>query len=164
MSSETSGQTTEGKTEEAVPVGTKPSAVKGEWKCPSKDGHIHREDVRKVWKECQEESFWYRALPLSLGSMAVTGGLIYNGVWKQSKRLGPFPKLAVAGILGFAVGKASYMSTCRSKFQTLGIEGPGFGPWSKGGPKFGHGPRKCHHVCEECKKGVPAAPTEETKS
>ncbi|KAG7514686.1 hypothetical protein JOB18_040099 [Solea senegalensis] len=102
MSSETSGQTTEGKTEEAVAVGTKPTAVKGEWKCPSNDGHIHREDVRKVWKECQEESFWYRALPLSLGSMAVTGGLIYNGVWKQSKRLGPFPKLAVAGILGYA--------------------------------------------------------------
>lgn len=24
------------------------------------DHHIHREDVRKIWKECQEESFWYR--------------------------------------------------------------------------------------------------------
>lgn len=22
--------------------------------------HVHREDLRKVWKECQEESFWYR--------------------------------------------------------------------------------------------------------
>nr|XP_057929881.1 OCIA domain-containing protein 2 isoform X2 [Doryrhamphus excisus] len=66
-----------------------------EWRCPFGDGHIHREDVRKVWKECQEQSFWYRALPFSLGSMAITGALIYNDVWKKSKRFGPFPKLAV---------------------------------------------------------------------
>jgi len=37
----------------------------------------------------------------------------------------------VAGILGFAVGKASYMGPCRDKFQQLGLEfGPG--PWGKG--------------------------------
>ncbi|KAM9358474.1 OCIA domain-containing protein 2 isoform 2-T2 [Symphorus nematophorus] len=131
------------------------------------DRHIHRDDVRKVWKECQEESFWYRALPLSLGSMAVTGGLIYNGIWKSSKRFGPFPKLAVAGILGYAVGKASYAGTCRSKFQALGPgekDGKGFGPWSEGG-RFGPGRgHRCHHVCEECKKKAQAAPAEELKS
>nr|XP_057929880.1 OCIA domain-containing protein 2 isoform X1 [Doryrhamphus excisus] len=122
-----------------------------EWRCPFGDGHIHREDVRKVWKECQEQSFWYRALPFSLGSMAITGALIYNDVWKKSKRFGPFPKLAVAGILGYAMGKASYVSTCRRKFQELGIE-PMFGPWS------GPGQRSCHHVCEECKKKTEAPP------
>uniref|UniRef100_A0A3Q2Z0R8 OCIA domain containing 2 n=1 Tax=Hippocampus comes TaxID=109280 RepID=A0A3Q2Z0R8_HIPCM len=72
----------------------KENATKGEWKCPTSQGHIPSEDVRKVWKECQQESFWYRALPLSVGSMAVTGTLIYNGIWKTSKRFGPFPKLA----------------------------------------------------------------------
>uniref|UniRef100_A0A8C8DY05 OCIA domain containing 2 n=1 Tax=Oryzias sinensis TaxID=183150 RepID=A0A8C8DY05_9TELE len=72
--------------------------------------------------------FPHSALPLSLGSMAVTGGLIYNGVWKSSKRFGPFPKLAVAGLLGFAVGKASYIRTCQSKFQELGLKD--FGPGS----------------------------------
>uniref|UniRef100_A0A3B4VM19 OCIA domain containing 2 n=1 Tax=Seriola dumerili TaxID=41447 RepID=A0A3B4VM19_SERDU len=116
--------------------------------CPVSDHHVHREDVRKIWKECQEESFWYRALPFSLGSMAVTGGLIYNGIWKSSKRFGPFPKLAVAGILGYAVGKASYVETCRSKFQELGC----------------YPNRSCHHVCEECKKTSQAAPAEEVKS
>ncbi|KAI4878258.1 hypothetical protein NFI96_011769 [Prochilodus magdalenae] len=127
--------------------------AKGGWACPIADKHIHREDVKKVWKECQEESFWYRALPLSLGSMAVTGGLIYNGVWKQSKRFGPFPKLIVAGILGYAIGKVSYMGTCNEKFQKLGPEfskgfGPGFGP-----PCFGKcGNRHCKHECKECKK------------
>ncbi|KAG7228775.1 hypothetical protein INR49_008553 [Caranx melampygus] len=106
--------------------------------------------------------------------MAVTGGLIYNGVWKSSKRFGPFPKLAVAGILGYAVGKASYVGTCRSKFQQLGIGdekgfGPGFGPWSKGGrigpfSNSGPGHRSCNHVCEECKRMPQAAPAEEVKS
>ncbi|XP_006790604.1 OCIA domain-containing protein 2 [Neolamprologus brichardi] len=159
MSAEISGQTVP--TGEPAAAGSGSAPIKGGWKCPLSDAHVHREDVRKVWKECQEESFWYRALPLSLGSMAVTGGLIYQGIWKSSKRFGPFPKLAVAGILGFAVGKASYVGTCQSKFQELGIQGgPGIGPWSKRdhpGHRHREG-RPCHHVCEECKKNAPAAP------
>ncbi|KAM9831900.1 OCIA domain-containing protein 2 [Neosynchiropus ocellatus] len=144
---------------------------KGEWKCPLGDRHIHRDEMRKVWKECQEESFWYRALPLSLGSMAITGLLINQGTLTSSKRFGPFPKLAVAGVVGYLVGKASYMRTCRSKFETLGFEGrPPVGPWSEGGPfnwkgsgPRGPGRRHCHHVCEECKK-APATPAEDIKS
>ncbi|XP_060885125.1 OCIA domain-containing protein 2 [Labrus mixtus] len=168
MSSETTGETVTLKTEEGA-AAAGDAAGKRDWKCPMGDRHIHRDDVRKAWKECQEESFWYRALPLSLGSMAVTGGLIYNGVWNSSKRLGPFPKLAVAGILGFAVGKASYVGTCRGKLQELGLkDGPGFGPWSEGGRgpwKSGPGHRSCHHVCDECKKKGDAspAPAEQTK-
>ncbi|XP_017278892.2 OCIA domain-containing protein 2 [Kryptolebias marmoratus] len=145
-----------------APVKTDSASGKRDWKCPLSDAHVHREDVKKVWKECQEESFWYRALPLSVSSMAVTGGLIYNGVWKSSARFGPFPKLAVAGLLGFAVGKASYIGMCRSKFQDLGIkDGPGFGPWSKKG-HHGPGHRSCDHVCEECKKKDQPAPAEQT--
>lgn len=157
MSSETAEQTP------AVPAS--PAGGKREWKYAIGEHHIHREDLRKVWKECQEESLWYRALPLSLGSMALTGGLIYNGVWKSSKRFGPFPKLAVAGILGFFVGRASYAPKCRSKFKKLGLE-DGFGPWAGGhpfGPKSDRGHR-CHHVCEECKKKSQTAPAEEVKS
>ncbi|KAJ3599638.1 hypothetical protein NHX12_033594 [Muraenolepis orangiensis] len=125
---------------------------------------IQREEMRKVWKECSEESFWYRALPYSVAGMTVTGVLLYNGIWKASKRFGPFPKLAVAGILGFAVGKASYVTTCRDKFQQLGLElgpgpgGPGFGPaW---GPQYRH----CRHVCEECKTQTPATAAEKEHS
>ncbi|XP_061593955.1 OCIA domain-containing protein 2 [Cololabis saira] len=163
MSSETTGQFLIVKTEEAA---------EGRHKCPVSDSHIHKEDVKKIWKECQEESFWYRALPLSLGGMAVTGGLIYNGVWNSSKRLGPFPKLAVAGILGYAVGKASYVGTCRSKFKELGFkDGPGFGPGYGPGSGPGFGPkswkghpaqeqRGCHHVCKECKKEAEPAAAE----
>ncbi|KAM9435736.1 OCIA domain-containing protein 2 [Clarias gariepinus] len=125
--------------------------------CPLGDKKFPNDEMKKIWKECKEESFWYRAFPLSLGSMALTGGLIYNGVWKQSKRFGPFPKLAVAGIVGYAVGKASYMPTCREKFRKLGPEfdigcGPNWGPWF--GPPFSRccSHRKCNHVCQECKK------------
>ncbi|KAF4070903.1 hypothetical protein AMELA_G00278890 [Ameiurus melas] len=137
--------------------GVQPGTKKGfGLECPIADKRFQNDEVKHIWKECQEESFWYRALPLSLGSMAITGGLIYNGVWKQSKRFGPFPKLAVAGIIGYAVGKASYMGTCREKFQKLGPEfskgfGPGWGGPGCGGPG-GCGHKHCTHVCQECKK------------
>ncbi|XP_073712071.1 OCIA domain-containing protein 2 isoform X1 [Misgurnus anguillicaudatus] len=135
---------------------------KAEWKlqCPINDPKFPKDDVVKIWKECQYESFWYRALPLSVGSMTVTGGLIYSGVWNKSKRFGYFPKLILAGILGYAVGKASYIPTYREKFTKLDPEfkkafGSGFGP-----PGFGPGHKHCHHVCEKCKKeGTEATPT-----
>lgn len=30
--------------------------------CPVGDRHVHKDDLRKVWKECQEEGFWYRGM------------------------------------------------------------------------------------------------------
>ncbi|XP_061094839.1 OCIA domain-containing protein 2 [Conger conger] len=133
-----------------------------EGKCPLGNRHVNREEVRQILRECQEESFWYRAVPLSLGGLAITGALIYKGVLVPSKRFGPFPKLAAAGIIGYILGKASYMRTCRKKFHRLGFEpgrrafGPGF--W---GPGFGPGhSRHCHHVCNECEKSKSTAPPE----
>ncbi|XP_073673098.1 OCIA domain-containing protein 2 [Garra rufa] len=140
-----------------------------QFQCPIADPRFPREDIKQIWKECQYESFWYRALPLSAGSMAVTGSLIYSGVWKKSNRFGYFPKLLLAGIVGYAVGKASYVRTCREKFNNKlgpefakGFGPPGFGP---GGCKPGH--THCIHVCEKCKKEeaqatttAPAAPTQ----
>ncbi|KAJ8397498.1 hypothetical protein AAFF_G00437740 [Aldrovandia affinis] len=31
-----------------------------ERKCPLGDEHVHREDVKRIFRECQQESFWYR--------------------------------------------------------------------------------------------------------
>lgn len=51
---------------------------------------------------------------------------------------------SVAGIIGYAVGKLSYMRTCGEKFAKLGPEftqgygpgwGPGFGPPFYGGQR-----------------------------
>ncbi|XP_068176051.1 OCIA domain-containing protein 2 [Antennarius striatus] len=151
MTSGEAGQTITVTTEAAEPAAAGPAALKGTWMCPIGDHHIHQNDFRMVWKECQEESFWYRALPFSAAGMTFTGILIYNGIWKSSKRFGPFPKLIGAGIFGFALGKASYAGTCRKKFQQLG-----FGP-DRYGKDRDHRLR-CHHVCDECKKKAESAP------
>uniref|UniRef100_A0A4W4GNW1 OCIA domain-containing protein n=1 Tax=Electrophorus electricus TaxID=8005 RepID=A0A4W4GNW1_ELEEL len=65
--------------------------------------------MSSIWRERNEESFWYRALPLSLGSMAVTAGLIYNGTYCH---------LLETLCLCFA----SYIGACKEKFQRLGPE------------------------------------------
>ncbi|XP_075715746.1 OCIA domain-containing protein 2 [Rhinoderma darwinii] len=134
----------------------KPAPQKSLMHCPM--SHAHREEFGKVIKECKEESFWYRALPLSLTSMLATQALIYQGYLSKNKRFGSLPKLALAGILGFAIGKISYVGTCRQKFEKLGVQNPfeaGFAPGVAGafGPGFFRRHDKhCHHTCEECKK------------
>ncbi|XP_048449310.1 OCIA domain-containing protein 2 isoform X1 [Rhincodon typus] len=92
--------------------------------------------------ECKSESFWYRALPLSLASMLASQGLVYKGILSPSKRFGSTPKVALAGVLGFVVGKISYVGACRQKFQNAGF--PAFGTTFPYG--FGNFPLgKPHH-------------------
>ncbi|XP_051472790.1 OCIA domain-containing protein 2-like isoform X2 [Apus apus] len=61
--------------------------------CPISQ-HQNAEEVARIRKECKRESFWYRALPLSLGSMLVTQGLVSKGVFSASPRFGALPKMA----------------------------------------------------------------------
>uniref|UniRef100_A0A4W3IDA4 OCIA domain-containing protein n=1 Tax=Callorhinchus milii TaxID=7868 RepID=A0A4W3IDA4_CALMI len=110
--------------------------------------HAHSDEIKKIIIECKRESFWYRAVPLSLGSMLLTQGLLYKGILSPSKRFGSIPKVALAGILGFAIGKISYVGACRKKFQ-----GAGFHPFGDGFPQgFRNFPfQQPPHVCKECK-------------
>ncbi|GAB5570833.1 OCIA domain-containing protein 2 isoform X1 [Prionailurus iriomotensis] len=125
--------------------------------CPKSKLHIHRGEISKIIRECQEESFWKRALPFSLVSMLATQGLVHHAsidiAWSpdnkksylaSNPRFGSLPKVALAGILGFALGKASYIRVCQSKFHSVEdqLRGAGFGP--------GHN-RHCLLTCEECK-------------
>uniref|UniRef100_A0A8C5MCP7 OCIA domain containing 2 n=1 Tax=Leptobrachium leishanense TaxID=445787 RepID=A0A8C5MCP7_9ANUR len=151
--------------EEQAP--SKPVGPSSTMHCPI--SHAHREDFAKIMKECKEESFWQRALPLSLGSMLVTQGLLYQGYLKPNKRFGPLPKLVLAGLLGFAIGKISYAKVCQKKFEKAGMKpmfDSGFVPAFTGGffPPFKqHHHKKCHHTCEECKAkaaGEQKPPTE----
>nr|XP_009938860.1 PREDICTED: OCIA domain-containing protein 2 [Opisthocomus hoazin] len=106
--------------------------------CPT--SHIHNaEEIARIREECKKESFWYRALPLSVGSMLVTQGLVSKGIFSANPRFGALPKVAIAGVLGFAIGKMSYIGECQKKFQKIG--GVPFGPQQK---------RHCHHACREC--------------
>ncbi|KAM6362341.1 OCIA domain-containing protein 2 isoform 1-T3 [Alca torda] len=106
--------------------------------CPNSQTH-NAEEIARIRKECKKESFWYRALPLSLGSMLVTQGLVSKGIFSASPRFSALPKMAIAGVLGFAIGKMSYMGECQKKFQKIGIV-----------PSCPQQKRRCHHTCKEC--------------
>ncbi|XP_051889546.1 OCIA domain-containing protein 2 isoform X2 [Pristis pectinata] len=90
-----------------------------------RDGSVsifNDQKIAKIIMECKRESFWFRALPLSLGSMLVTQGLVHKGILSPSKRFGSIPKVALAGVLGFVIGKISYMGVCRKKFQNVDFQ------------------------------------------
>ncbi|XP_017734171.1 OCIA domain-containing protein 2 isoform X2 [Rhinopithecus roxellana] len=94
--------------------------------CPKSKLHIHRAEISKIMQECQEESFWKR------------------GYLTANPRFGSLPKVALAGLLGFGLGKVSYIGVCQSKFYFFEdqLRGAGFGPQHN---------RHCLLTCEECK-------------
>ncbi|KAM6261645.1 OCIA domain-containing protein 2 [Porphyrio hochstetteri] len=106
--------------------------------CPTSQNHDAGE-IARIRKECRKESFWYRALPLSLGSMLVTQGLVAKGIFSASPRFGALPKMAIAGVLGFAIGKMSYIGECQKKFQKIGVA-----------PLAPQQKRHCPHTCKKC--------------
>lgn len=77
------------------------------------------EEEKKLLRECQLESFWYRALPISVGCMILSKGLIARGLLTTSGMFGSLPKIAFAGVFGYLAGSVSYVKTCRNKFKTL---------------------------------------------
>ncbi|XP_026216421.1 OCIA domain-containing protein 1-like [Anabas testudineus] len=81
--------------------------------------YIPTEEERRVFDECNHESFWYRSMPLSVVSMAFTQALITRGILSPTPRFGSLPKLAFAGFCGYLGGKMSYMKTCQEKFKRL---------------------------------------------
>ncbi|KAK2908679.1 hypothetical protein Q8A67_004516 [Cirrhinus molitorella] len=81
--------------------------------------YIPTEEERRVFRECNQESFWYRSLPISAISMAFTQFLISRGALTASGRFGSLPKVAFAGVFGYLGGKMSYMKTCQEKFKSL---------------------------------------------
>ncbi|KAJ6668536.1 hypothetical protein lerEdw1_012018 [Lerista edwardsae] len=81
--------------------------------------YVPTEDERRIFKECNDESFWYRSLPISAVSMLVTQMLINKGILTTHSRFGSLPKVAFAGVCGYIAGKISYMKTCQEKFKRL---------------------------------------------
>lgn len=81
--------------------------------------YIPTEEERRVFRECNQESFWYRSVPFSVVSMAITQALVARGSLSASPRFGSLPKVAFAGFCGYLGGKMSYMKTCQEKFKRL---------------------------------------------
>ncbi|KAM9818462.1 OCIA domain-containing protein 1-like isoform X1 [Syngnathus typhle] len=81
--------------------------------------YIPTEEEKRVFRECNNESFWYRSVPFSVVSMAITQALVARGSLSASPRFGSLPKVAFAGFCGYLAGKMSYMKTCQEKFKRL---------------------------------------------
>ncbi|NXI35551.1 OCAD2 protein, partial [Galbula dea] len=75
----------------------------------------------QILADTRYSPYYFTALPLSLGSMLVTQGLVSKGIFSASPRFGALPKMAIAGVLGFAIGTMSYIGECQKKFQKIGI-------------------------------------------
>jgi len=86
---------------------------------PMGAAYVPNEEEKRVFKECNEESFMYRSVPFSVVSMAVTQALIARGTLAASPRFGSLPKVAFASLCGYLAGKLSYMKVCQEKFRRL---------------------------------------------
>ncbi|XP_043818761.1 OCIA domain-containing protein 1-like [Dromiciops gliroides] len=74
-------------------------------------------EERRVFVECNQDSFWYRSVPFSATSMLVTQGLIAKRILSSHPKYGSVPKLVLAYIMGYFAGKFSYVKTCQEKFK-----------------------------------------------
>ncbi|XP_040042581.2 OCIA domain-containing protein 1 [Gasterosteus aculeatus] len=81
--------------------------------------YVPTEEEKRVFRECNNESFWYRSVPFSVVGVAVTQVLVAKGILSASPRFGSLPKVVFAGFCGYLAGKMSYMKTCQEKFKRL---------------------------------------------
>ncbi|XP_072526280.1 OCIA domain-containing protein 1 [Salminus brasiliensis] len=81
--------------------------------------YVPTEEEKRLFRECNTESFWYRSVPISVTTMTLTQILISRGVLTASTRFGSLPKVFFAGICGYVAGKISYVKNCREKFRNL---------------------------------------------
>ncbi|CAB3229262.1 unnamed protein product [Arctia plantaginis] len=81
--------------------------------------HRFTEDEIRVFKECKRESLLYRALPLAAIFGAITYAAVAKGYLTPNKRFGAIPKMTLAAILGYGIGKISYRKTCMKKMMAL---------------------------------------------
>ncbi|XP_046892799.1 OCIA domain-containing protein 1 [Hypomesus transpacificus] len=82
-------------------------------------GYVPTEEEKRVFKECNQESFMYRSLPFSAVAVGVTQVLVAKGVLAPSPRFGSLPKIIFAGMVGYIGGKISYAKVCQEKFKNL---------------------------------------------
>jgi len=75
-------------------------------------------EERRVLNECNQESFFKRSMPATLLAGLATSIAGKQGYLKPNSRYGMGPKIALASILGYFVGKVSYVNVCADKFLT----------------------------------------------
>uniref|UniRef100_A0A671LU21 OCIA domain-containing protein 1 n=1 Tax=Sinocyclocheilus anshuiensis TaxID=1608454 RepID=A0A671LU21_9TELE len=84
--------------------------------------YIPNEEERRVFRECNSESFWYRCEENKFIFQKCKILYCYClsvGILTPSPRFGSLPKVAFAGMFGYITGKMSYMRVCKEKFRKL---------------------------------------------
>lgn len=76
-------------------------------------------DELRVLGECNRESFFQRSLPLGTTFGLGTYFAIQKGNLKPNPRFGPFPKVTLAVMVGYFIGKLSYQQACAEKLMAL---------------------------------------------
>ncbi|XP_046977484.1 OCIA domain-containing protein 1 isoform X1 [Vanessa cardui] len=77
------------------------------------------QDELRVLQECNTESFFQRSLPLgtAFGLTAFFG--VQKGTFKPNPRFGAIPKVTLAVIVGYFLGKLSYQQACAEKLMAI---------------------------------------------
>nr|NP_001299116.1 OCIA domain-containing protein 1 [Papilio xuthus]BAM18551.1 conserved hypothetical protein [Papilio xuthus] len=73
----------------------------------------------KVISECNNESFFKRSLPLGTMLGLGTYAAVQNGHLRPNPRFGAFPKVTLAVVMGYFIGKLSYQQACAEKLMAL---------------------------------------------
>ncbi|KAJ0183593.1 hypothetical protein K1T71_000016 [Dendrolimus kikuchii] len=77
------------------------------------------QDELRVLGECNRESFFQRSLPLGTGLGLATLAAVQRGHFKPNPRFGAFPKVTLAVVVGYFIGKLSYQQACAEKLMAL---------------------------------------------
>ncbi|XP_049885881.1 OCIA domain-containing protein 1-like [Pectinophora gossypiella] len=73
----------------------------------------------KVLGECNRESFFQRSMPLGTAMGLTTYIAIQKGHFKPNPRFGVIPKVTLAVVMGYFIGKLSYQEACAEKLMAL---------------------------------------------
>ncbi|XP_026333117.1 OCIA domain-containing protein 1-like isoform X2 [Hyposmocoma kahamanoa] len=76
-------------------------------------------DELRVLGECNQESFFQRSLPLGTAMGLGTYFAIQQGHLKANPRFGVIPKVTLAVVMGYFIGKISYQEKCAEKLMAL---------------------------------------------
>ncbi|XP_022833218.1 OCIA domain-containing protein 1-like [Spodoptera litura] len=76
-------------------------------------------DELRVLGECNKESFFQRSLPLGTTFGLGAYVAVQKGHLKPNPRFGPFPKVTLAVMVGYFIGKLSYQQACAEKLMAL---------------------------------------------
>ncbi|GBP97684.1 OCIA domain-containing protein 1 [Eumeta japonica] len=82
-------------------------------------GYKFSPEELQVLKECNRESFYQRSVPIGTALGVSAYYCVQNGFLKPNPRFGAIPKVTMAVILGYFIGKMSYQRKCAEKLMAL---------------------------------------------